>query len=95
MTSPNVFTLVRQAPADAVTVRLTKAGADVLASVEWHRLGEPIEAGPTPDPMPVPHAINRAIGELQRNRLGRIVVMLDDGAEWRPEWGTLLPAENA
>lgn len=93
MPSPNIFQLVSNPPDDAVTVLLMKVGEQTLAEASWPFQvvsGGRLEGPALGNPIDPPRAFNNAIEAMARYGLNRIVVILEDGAEWNPAWGKLI-----
>lgn len=94
MSSPNVFQLVSSEPDDAVTVRLMNIDGRTLAEAEWPIQvvsGGRLEGPALGNPIDPPQAFNHAIDAMARYGLDRIVVLLEEGADWDPAWGRLIP----
>jgi len=68
-------------PRDAVIVTVRRAPGRMVADVA----AVEVIAG---FPQPVPQALESAENLRQREGLGHIAVIVDDG-DWRPEWGAL------
>lgn len=82
-------------PSDAVVVTVWTEGDDVVADASWPPRKPRIEWEMTPlgFAVPVPTAIVRAKDAMSIYGFDRIVVMIDDPALWRDEWGVLADGE--
>jgi hypothetical protein len=90
----NTFAKVSAPDREAVTVTIRQQGAKTFGLVQGPSppLGaqiQPIALGE--DGSLGPHQALAVACQLA-NELGREVVVIDEGANWRPDWGRLEPA---
>ena len=90
----NTFAKVSAPDPDAVTVTIRRDAGETFGSVQGPSPragagGQVIALGQ--DGSLGPHQALAVACHLA-NQLGREVVVIDDGANWRPDWGRLEPA---
>ncbi|MBB3428214.1 hypothetical protein FHT85_005235 [Rhizobium sp. BK312] len=93
MTLNQMFRRVETFADDAITVRISMVGGELVASVDFptfqHGSGKIYRANASRR-LPVADALSTAVYVLPETPFSYVAVILDDKTTWQENWGTLI-----